>query len=65
MRRYMVLLGLLVVVMTGVEAGTQRLGDECNWKKNCQNPVDGAGPEWAKGQVTCAVPQENKTGNLR
>ena len=38
-------------------ASTQRLGDECNWSKNCQSYVDGAGPDWAGHKVTCAVPQ--------
>lgn len=47
------------VFATTVEAGTQRLGDECNWTKNCQSYVEGAGPGWANGEVTCAVPQDH------
>ncbi|CDU26415.1 uncharacterized protein SPSC_06609 [Sporisorium scitamineum] len=53
--------GLLVILLavTMVEAATQRVGDECNYKKNCQSHADGVGPDWAKGEITCAVPQAN------
>lgn len=46
-------------LMMVVEAKTQRVGDECNWKKNCQANANGVGPTWAKGAITCAVPQSN------
>ncbi|SPC66083.1 uncharacterized protein UHOD_04531 [Ustilago sp. UG-2017b] len=46
-------------LMMVVEAGTQRVGDECNWEKNCQSHADGVAPSWAKGKITCAVPQSN------
>ncbi|GAK65884.1 uncharacterized protein PAN0_010d4106 [Moesziomyces antarcticus] len=42
-----------------VVASTQRVGDECNWSKNCQQYADGVGPDWAKGRITCAVPQDH------
>ncbi|CBQ73267.1 conserved hypothetical protein [Sporisorium reilianum SRZ2] len=53
------LVALLVVASGLVEAKTQRVGDECNWKKNCQAQADGVGPAWANGAITCAVPQAN------
>ncbi|EST05166.1 hypothetical protein PSEUBRA_005428 [Kalmanozyma brasiliensis GHG001] len=46
--------------LVGVEGKTQRVGDECNWKVNCQSHADGAGPSWAGGAITCAVPADNK-----
>ncbi|KAJ1597236.1 hypothetical protein NDA14_001610 [Ustilago hordei] len=46
-------------LMMVVEAKTQRVGDECNWKRNCQQYADGVGQDWAKGEITCAVPQGN------
>ncbi|ETS62194.1 hypothetical protein PaG_03764 [Moesziomyces aphidis] len=42
-----------------VLAKTQRVGDECNWSKNCQQYADGVGPAWAGGRITCAVPQDH------
>ncbi|SPO24391.1 uncharacterized protein UTRI_03659 [Ustilago trichophora] len=40
-----------------VEAhGEVQIGGECNWRKNCQQFVDGAGFDWANHEVTCAVP---------
>lgn len=56
---------VVIVVLTlfnglawqGVEATEGvKVGGECNWKKNCQQFVDGAGPDWAHHEVTCAVP---------
>lgn len=46
-------------LMMVVEAETQRIGAECNWKKNCQSHADGVDPSWANGEITCAVPQSN------
>ncbi|SNX83829.1 uncharacterized protein MEPE_02537 [Melanopsichium pennsylvanicum] len=45
------------MVVVQVEAKTQRVGDECNWSKNCQQNADGVGPAWANGEITCAIPQ--------
>lgn len=48
---------LTFALLMMVEAATQRVGDECNWKKNCQAYADGVGPAWANGAITCAIPQ--------
>lgn len=50
---------LLALAVVSVDAKTQRVGDECNWKKNCQSHADGAGPSWAGGAITCAVPADH------
>lgn len=47
---------LFMLAMPGAEASTRNIGDSCSYKKNCQQSVDGAGPSWEKGRVTCAVP---------
>lgn len=52
---------VLVSVLAGVVEGkTQRVGDECNWSKNCQPSADGVGPAWANGAITCAIPASQK-----
>lgn len=43
-----------------VRAATQRVGDSCSYKQNCQDWAEGVGPDWAKGAITCAVPQDGK-----